>query len=325
MVTRNDVARRAGVSSAVVSYVLNDGPRPVSAGARERVLAAIDELGYRPNTIARSMRTRTTNSIGFVLPEIALSYFSTMTQRITEVAHARGRSLIVATSNGDLALEREHLVDLAGRQVDGIILMSVDPAQVAWAADLGVPVLVVDRPIVAIESAVAATEHLLDRGCRRLGRLAGPAASLLAQRRDEGWSRALEAHDIDPASTIVVRADAAESAGYAAAREVLAREDRPDGILVDWPLHAAALLRAAADLGVAIPADVAVVAIEFGEAAEFTVPRLTSVDSPLDAVAENAVEAITAASPTDRLLSLDGTDFALIPRESTARTRVPGS
>lgn len=321
MVTRNDVARVAGVSAAVVSYVLNDGPRPVSAAARAKVLAAIDELGYRRNNIARFMRTRSTNSIGFVLPEIAVSYFSTMTQRITDIAHAQGLSVIVATSNGDLRVEREHLTDLAGRQVDGIILMSVDPAQdLSWAGDLGTPVLIVDRPIVAAQGIVAAVEHLVSRGCRRLVRLSGPEGEVMTRRRDAGWRAALDQHDINESAASIIRTAPTESDGLRASRELLSRADRADGVVIDTPPHATAFLRAAADVGIAIPEDVAVVAMEYGNAAEYTVPRLTSVDSPLDEIAERAITALTAASANDRLLSLDGLDFTLTERESTARS-----
>ena len=318
MVTRNDVAARAGVSSAVVSYVLNDGPRPVSASARERVLAAIDELGYRRNNIARSMRTRSTNSIGLVLPEITLEYFSVMTQRITEIARARGLSVIVATSNGDIDVEREHLIDLAARQVDGVILMSVDPStDLAWAGDLGMPVLIVDRPIVAVDSTAAATEHLLAIGRRRLARLSPSADTMMSRRRDTGWERALRKHGIDPADARVERVAPSEQAGYDAARRMLEVSDRPDGVVIESPLHAIALLRAAADLSVQIPTELAVVALEFGRSAEYSIPRLTSVDSPLDQIAESAVEAISRASRDERILSLDGTEFTLTVRESS--------
>ncbi len=318
VVTRNDVARAAGVSSAVVSYVLNDGPRPVSPATRERVLAAIDALGYRRNTVARSMRTRKTYSIGFVLPEITLSYFSAMTQRLSEIAHARGLSLIVATSNGRIDREREHLIELAGRQVDGIILMSVDPARdLRWTGDLGTPVLLVDRPQVAIDGTAAAVQHLVDRGRRRLGRLSGPADDILTRRRDAGWERALLANDIADGPSRVLRAEMTEAAGYAAARILLTGASLADGVVIDFAPHATGFLRAAADLGIAIPEAVAVVATEFGRGAEFTVPRLTSVDSPLSEIAERAVDAIAAASADDRLLAIHGTDFTLTARESS--------
>lgn len=322
MVTRNDVARAAGVSSAVVSYVLNNGPRPVSASARARVLAAVDELGYRPDRIARFMRTRSTNSIGFVLPEITLSYFSVMTQRITEIAHARGLSVIVATSSGSLELEREHVLDLASRQVDGVVLMSVDPAQdLSWAGDLGRPVLVVDRPDVAVEGMAAITGHLLDVGCRRIARVGMAGASAMSGRRDAGWLRALASHGVAPGDAYVVRAAATAGDGYRAARDLLERADRPDGMIMELPAHAMPALRAAADLGLRVPGDVAIAAVEFGQDAEFTVPRLTSVDSPLGEIAARAVETITGASLDDRLLMLDGTDFTLTVRESSSRQR----
>lgn len=320
MVTRNDVARVAGVSTAVVSYVLNDGPRPVSATARQKVLAAIDELGYRRNSIARFMRTRSTNSIGFVLPQITLSYFSTMTQRVTEIAHARGLSVIVATSNGDLEVEREHLTDLAGRQVNGVILMSVDPAQdLSWAASLGTPVLIVDRPTVAIEATAAAVDHLVKQGCRQLARITGPADDIITRRRDEGWHRAIGRHRLDPYAAPTIRAAMTAADGLNAAHSLLDRADRPDGVVIDAPMHAAAFLRSAADLRVLVPDDVAVVGMEYGGAAEYAVPRLTSVDSPLDVIAERAVEAIADASSEDGLLSLDSVGFTLTERESSAR------
>lgn len=318
-VTRKDVARAAGVSPSVVSYVMNDGPRPVSSSNRMRVLAAIEELGYRRNSVARAMRTRKTNSIGLVLPDISIAYFSAITQRITEKARADGLSVIVATSNGSMDVEREHLSELAARQVDGVILMSVDPAQdLGWAGDLGMPVLVVDRPIVAVEGTIAATEHLLSHRRRRLARLTGPENDLMTRRRDTGWASVLTQHAIDPTDVVVMRAELSAEAGYAAARAMLASSSRPDAVLVDSPLHAAAFLRAAADLTLVIPSDVSVITCEYGREAEFTVPRLSSVDSPIDQIASEAVDTIRAASVDDRLLTLDGTDFNLCERESCA-------
>jgi LacI family transcriptional regulator len=315
-VTRNDVARAAGVSSAVVSYVLNDGPRPVSAAARQRVLEAIDRLGYRRDIVARSMRMRTTQSIGLVLPDIALSYFAVMTQRITEVARERGLSVIVATSNGSVAIERDHLSELAGRRVDGVILMSVDPLQeLSWAGEFGLPVLVVDRPVVAVESTAAATEHLLGHGAARLARISGPERISVTGRRDIGWFRSLALHGMESAAELV-RADQSGDEGYAASRRLLDRDDPPEAVVIDSPPHAAPFLRAAADLGISIPGELIVIAMEMGGAGRFLVPRLSSVDSPIDAIAEQAVDRLATAAPDDRLLALAGTAFTLHERES---------
>lgn len=319
MVTRNDVARTAGVSTAVVSYVINDGPRSVSPRMRSRVLAAIEELGYRPNSVARSMRTRRTNSIGFVIPEISMAYFSSMTQFITEIARKRGLSVVVATSNGDVQIERDHLRELSGRQVDGVILMSVDPeGNLEWANSLGMPVLVVDRPNSAADSTTHATQHLIAHNRRHIARLTLPESSLLTRRRDEGWARALAGQEVERVE--VVRVDHGQAAGHAASLALLRAPNRPDGVVIDDPRHAAAFLRAAADEDVDIPREIAVITCEFGDAADYTVPRLSSVDSRLSEIAERAVAAIAAASESDRIVTMDGPGFDLHKRESCCGT-----
>lgn len=320
-VTRNDVARAAGVSSAVVSYVLNDGPRPVSAGTRQRVLDAIDQLGYRRDLVARSMRTGTTNSVGLVLPDITLSYFAVMTQRITEIARGKGLTIIVATSNGSVEVEREHLADLADRRVDGVILMSVDPLQeLSWAGDFGLPVLVVDRPVVAVDGTATATAHLLDHGVKTLARVAGPERFATTRRRDAGWNRALREHGLDEANYPVVRAEVSEPGGYDAAIRLLTSDRRPDGVVADSAPQAMGVLRAAADLGVDVPGDLSVIACEVGDQGDFTVPRLSSVDSPIDQIANQAVELIRSTERRSQLLTLSGTAFTLHVRESCGHT-----
>jgi len=320
-VTRNDVARVAGVSSAVVSYVVNNGPRPVSVDARKRVLDAIEQLGYRRDNVARSMRTRTTESIGLVLPDITLSYFAVMTQRITEAADRYGLTVMVATSNGSLTEERKHLTDLAGRRVNGVILMSVDPLQdLSWAREFGMPVLVVDRPLAAINIAAAATGHLVEHGLKRIARVAAPIEHALTSRRDAGWIKSLRDHGLSEDARLVVHADVTAEGGYRAATQLLREGDPPDGVVVDSAPQTVGFLRAAADLGVAIPRDISLVACEFGDDGEYTVPRVSSVDSPIDVIAKRAVESIRTAEPTDEIIELAGDEFVLHARESCGHT-----
>lgn len=304
-----------------MSYVLNDGPRPVSVAARQRVLEAIEQLGYRRNSVARSMRTRTTESIGFVLPDITLSYFATMTQRITDAARDHGLTVMVATSNGSLAMERQHLNDLADRRVDGVILMSVDPLQdLSWTATLGMPVLMVDRPLAAINIAAAATSHLVEHGRRRIARVAAPSDNPISSRRDAGWVLSLRKHGLSEDAALVVHAEVSVEGGYQAARTLLLGDDPPDGLVVDAPPQTVGFLRAAADLGISIPADISLIACEFGSDGAYTVPRVSSVDSPIDLIAAQAVAAIRTADPTDGLLTLTGDDFVFHARESCGHT-----
>ena len=123
--TRADVARRAGVSTAVVSYVVNGGPRAVAPETAARVRTAIDALHYRPNANARALRKGTTEMLGLVLPDIANPFFAEYALAIEAAAAAYGYVLVVANSNAEKARERQIVNDLAGRHVDGLMLCTV--------------------------------------------------------------------------------------------------------------------------------------------------------------------------------------------------------
>ena len=120
-VTRNDVARLAGVSPAVVSYVINSRPRPVSADAHGRVLKAIAELGYRPDGLARSLRLGRSHAIGLVLPDTTNPFFAEMAQAVEDAAYATGYAVLICTTSDDMERERAHIVNLGqppGRRPD---------------------------------------------------------------------------------------------------------------------------------------------------------------------------------------------------------------
>lgn len=317
VVTRKDVALAAGVSPAVVSYVINGGPRPVAPTTKARVLRAVDELGYTPDPVARSMRTRRTNVIGLVLPDITYSYFSVVTQRMSIEAQERGLSVTVATSNGSLAAERRHVGELTARRVDALILMSVDPTQdFGWAAELPIPILVVDRPAAAAASAAAALQHLLNHGCRRIAHLTGPADALIVQRHTPGWNRALETLDDRVSRTFLFTPGTLEG-GYGAGEELFAQSVMPDGVVIGTAPQALGFLRAAADFGVSIPRDMLVIAHDVGGAGQFSTPRLSSVDSIVEDVAHRALRALDEAGSAHGVRFLDEDDgFFLRLRES---------
>ncbi|MFJ9590855.1 LacI family DNA-binding transcriptional regulator [Streptomyces acidicola] len=314
-VTRNDVARAAGVSSAVVSYVLNNGPRHVAPATRQRVLDAIADLGYRRDVVARAMKTGSTDSVGLVLPEITPSYFAGMTQQITDAAGKRGLSVTVATSNGDAEVERGHLAELAQRRVNGVILFSVEPSlNLSWVRELGVPVLLLDRPL-AVEEGAAAAAHLAEHGCRRIARVFAPRYAFIEQ-RDLGVARALREHGIDDDARLVIHAEATEQGGCLAAHRLLSPGPRPDGVIIDNPRQVAGFLRGAADLGVPVPEDVAVVGYDLGDHAEFMIPRVSSIDVNVGEIVSQAIEMIRNASPGDGLLAVPERGFSFTPRES---------
>ncbi|WP_426007303.1 LacI family DNA-binding transcriptional regulator [Paenarthrobacter sp. NyZ202] len=314
-VTRNDVARLAGVSPGLVSYVLNDGPRPVSAEARTRIEAAIEELGYRRDGIARYLKTGKTNSLGLVLPDIGLPYYSEITKELNARTFELGFQLLIATSELDSAREDAQLASLAERRVDGIILMSVDPERDLSSLErLGTRVVVIDRPEFAIDSARSATEHLISHGHRDIGFI-GSIRLRASQRRLRGWSLALEDAGIQPNAAWIASAPITRKGGHEAAHRLLTSSRRPSALLIGSDAQAAGALRAFKDLGLGVPDDVAVVTSEGTDLARYTIPSLTSIVQPIAAIAKDAVDSVLLADAA-AVARINNFSYDLALRES---------
>jgi LacI family transcriptional regulator len=314
--TRDDVARRAGVSVAVVSYVVNNGPRPVATETRRRVLDAIEELGYRPDAVARHLRTGKSGAIGVVLPDLGLPHFGEMTQVLSELAAERGQQMIIGSTGWDSSAERRQLEFLAAHRVVGILLMSVEPLDdFEWLATLGSSVVIIDRPEATIRGAETATGHLVEHGRNRIGFVGGPAKLLANKRRREGWAAALATHGLDIADELMVAADISQAGGYEAAQQLLLSPRPPTGVYIDSDAQAVGFLRAAADLGVSVPEDVAVVSGEGTSLAAYSVPSLTTVEIPRREIACEALDALAEESNT-HVRRVSNSDFRLVPRQS---------
>jgi LacI family transcriptional regulator, galactose operon repressor len=167
-----DVARYAGVSPAVVSYVINDGPRRVAPETADRVRNAIDVLGYRPNSSARALRTGTTGMLGLVLPGTSNSFFGEYADVIYDAAANNGFALLTASSAGNVRTEHRLIEDLAGRNVDGILVATMmTKADVSSLRHPGLPIVLINCPFAvpgyrtlgpdAVAGARAVVDHLL--------------------------------------------------------------------------------------------------------------------------------------------------------------------
>ncbi len=233
-VNRADVARLAGVSLAVVSYVTN-GTRPVSAETRERVEAAIEALGYRPNAIARALRLGSSRTLGLLIPDNSNPLFAELSREIESAARRRGLALILTNSYGEAALEREQLRNLVDRQVDGLIVISATPEpDLHSTSDLGVPLVLLDRvtgmPGIATvgvafeEGTRAAVEHLaLVHGRKRIGAVLGGDGGPPAIARERGWAGTLRDLGLPEGPTI--REDFTRDGGYRAGLALLSGPD----------------------------------------------------------------------------------------------------
>ncbi|TDE15106.1 LacI family DNA-binding transcriptional regulator [Jiangella asiatica] len=305
MVTRRDVARLAGTSPAVVSYVLNDGPRGVAPATRERVLHAVDQLGYRPNRIASSLRTNRTMTLGLVVPDNTNPYFAELARAIEDVAFAEGYTLLLGNATDRAERENAYIQAFLDRRVDGILLIPSHDS-VAAAAELartGTPWVLMDRlldldgvPAVVLsdnrQGGRLATEHLIGHGRRRIACISGPRDVRNTSERVMGWRDALAATPLDPDAAPLREVPFDRFAGYRAARDILTRHDEIDAIFVASDEQALGVMRALGELGRTCPRDIALVSFDGVAASLLTTPTLSTIRQPVAALARHAVARI---------------------------------
>ncbi|WP_067569961.1 LacI family DNA-binding transcriptional regulator [Nocardia acidivorans] len=306
MVTRRDVARLAGTSEAMVSYVLNDGPRGVAPATRARIVAAIKELGYRPNAVARSLKTSRTMTLGLVVPDNSNPFFAELARAIEDVAFEAGYTLLLGNAMDNDEREATYIRILIDRQVDGLLVAPAHGAG-SWVAELSgttVPQLVLDRELdlpgaahVLVDNeggAYQATEHLLAHGLSRIGCIAGLEGIHPTVDRVAGWRRALTDAGQRPGDGLLVHAAFGRADGYRAGRALLAGPDRPEALFVASDEQALGVLRAAAELGLRVPQDLAICAFDGIEGSAYTVPALTTMRQPFERLGRSAVEWLLA-------------------------------
>ena len=319
--TRKDVALRAGVSTAVVSYVLNNGPRPVSQAARARVLTAIDELGYQRDGVARMLALGRSSTLGLVVPDIVMPYFGRLSQAISSLAFEQGLELLVATTDWDLAKEQANLRALVERRVEGIIVVSVNRQQdFGPYTAMGTPIVVVDRPEFAVRGSALVTEHLLSHGHEQVAIIGGPAGIVSSKRRHDGWRQAMQAAGRDARDHFTISAPLTEPGGYYAVDELLRMEPAPTAVLVAADVQAVGAVRRLHERGVAIPGDMALAVANSTEVADFTVPSLTSLAAPTREIAQAAIDALLQQG-AEGVQEVNVASYALERRESCGCAR----
>lgn len=302
--TRTDVAVRAGVSSAVVSYVVNNGPRPVAAATREKVLAAMAELGYRPNAVARALRMRTSQAVGLVVPDVSNTYFGALARELSMQAFSAGYALLLGDANNDAARERAQIESLISHQIDGLIVVGLDPDSNADVA--GTPTVYLDRRNVPGQRCITvddhsggmlATRHLIGHGRRRIAILSGPFGAPGADRRMDGWRNALAEAGLPHDDSLIARSEFSRPAGFAAGLDLLRRDTPPDAVFVTSDVQSLGLLTACRQTGIRVPEDLAVISFDGTADAVYSDPPLTAVEQPVARIAEAALQAVLGEGP----------------------------
>lgn len=309
VVTRADVARHAGVSSAVVSYVVNDGPRTVAAATAERVRQAIDILGYRPNRSARALRRGVSDTIGLITPYLDNLFFAELSQEIEQVAARAGQAVLIGNSLGDPAHQRRLIDDMLSRQIDGLIIRGCgshnDPL-----ADIrvDVPCVVLD-PMARLPGRRAVGSDLTDGATRLVDHLitthqlvsialvVGHDVPSLVDPREPGWRAALRRHGLPDGP--IARTSFDRAGGYDAMRRLIACDQAFQAVFASSDLQATGVLRAAHEAGLRVPDDIAVVSLDGTAESAFTYPALTVARQPVADIAKRAHELLFDGGSTE--------------------------
>ncbi len=301
MTTIRDVAARAGVSTTTVSHVVNQ-TRKVDPDTAARVEAAIEELGYRPNALARSMRRGRTQTVGIILPDISNPFFGDLARSVEDHMFEAGYSTIICNSDGDERKETTYLDVLLSKKVDGLLLVAASqPSEhLRRLVESGPPTIVVDRelgdlpvPQVLVENhrgGYLAGRHLLELGHTRIGVIAGPGGTGTSARRLEGFRGAIDEAGVDIPEERIFRGDFRAASGRAALEAWLRGGSLPSAVFAENDLMAVGALSAAHAAAIDVPRDLSVVGfdgIAFG--ADVT-PPLTTVAQSTNDVAAAAVE-----------------------------------
>ncbi len=300
MTTIREVALRAGVSPSTVSHIINN-TRFVAPETRERVLAAMAELNYRPNILARSLRRGETRTIGLILPDSANPFFAEIARAIEDAAFRAGYSVILGNTENDLARERVYIDVFLQKQVDGLIFVATgdQSPSLEELLRLNLPVVAVDRRLTGLaidavltdnlQGGLLATRYLLARHHRRIGCITGPSHLTPSAERVVGYRQALREAGIGIDEQLIRRGDFLPRSGYELTLDLLRLDPPPTALFVCNDMMAIGALRALAEAGWRVPDDCAVIGFDDIDLASFVNPPLTTIRQDKGALAEESV------------------------------------
>jgi LacI family transcriptional regulator len=297
------VAAAAGVSVTTVSHALS-GKRAVSTETRARILKAVEEQNYRPNMVARGLRSRRTQSVALLLVDIANPYYPAVARSVHDVLVAEGYVSFIGNTDGDAATERRLLAEMVARGVDGIVMqpMALSAAEVRKIVGPTAPLVITtteegDMPADSVltddvRGLTEAVDHLVGKNIQDLGFIGGLVGPSAGPLRVDTFRAAVAAGGARVRDDWIEYASFTRDGGAAAAARLLARADRPRAILCANDLIAIGAMQAARQTGLLVPDDVAIVGFDNIDTASLVMPALTTIDNPASAVGEACAQTI---------------------------------
>ncbi len=301
MSTINEVAKHAGVSITTVSYVIT-GKRFVSDELKARVHQAMKDTGYRPNTLARSLRLGKTDTIGLVIPDSSNLFFAEISRHVEDVGYQNQYTVFLCNSDDNPEKQSKYLDVLIAKQVDGIVFISVtnDKADLAKLNSANIPFVNVDRDepdsnvdVVLVDNFYGgqlATNKLISLGHKKIACITGPSSVNPSADRYQGYLHALVENKIPLHPEYVKNGDFRFKSGEVAMDGLLNLPDPPTAVFVCNDMMAIGAIRSINKHGYAVPKDISLIGFDDSPIAEVITPALTTIAQPIDQIAQRAMQ-----------------------------------
>ncbi|BBH23552.1 LacI family transcriptional regulator [Paenibacillus baekrokdamisoli] len=299
-----DIAKQLNVSVSTVSKTIN-GTGRVGKETRERILAAIKESGYQPNEVARSLKRKSTRSLGVIVADISNSFYAKVIKGVEKVASANDYNVFVCNTDEKIGKEEEYVRVLLQNQVSGLVIATVggDPKLFQPYINSGIPFVFIDNlpdtddnfDLVTIDNVKASytiAQHLVDQGHRKLALITGPLNQSTASERKKGFQKCLEDNGIPLQDEWIGVGEFKNESGYQIMTEWLKRDERPSALVAanDFLLYGA--IKAIYEEGLRIPQDIAVACFDATDETGLLRPRITSIIQPAFEIGSIAAEII---------------------------------
>ena len=335
--TSKDVAKRAGVSVATVSRVLNDSGN-VSPDSRRKVLQVIEALDYHPSRAAQQLRAKRGRVLGLIISDIQNPFFTSVVRGIEDLAHEHGYSLVLCNSDENVEKERLYVNVMRGEAAAGVILAPVleDSPHVRGLIEQHIPVVAIDRHLKDksvdsicvdnVEAAREAVSTLLDMGHRRIGLIGVPLSITTGRERHAGYLRAYRDHRLKPLADWIRFGDTRETGGHDCAGELLQLDPPVTALFATNSLMALGALNRIHEMGLRIPDDVSIIGFDDVPWASLLRPALSNVSQPTYELGRTAVQLLLQRlEDPQRPVAHVVLKTKLILRDSVAPLPVTGS
>jgi LacI family transcriptional regulator len=329
-----DIAKKAGVSKATVSRVINK-TKPVSKAVREKVEKVINEYNYKPSSVARSLAKSETKVIGLIIPDISNTFYSVLVEGISHTAHSKGYNVFLCNTFRDHDLEIEFLYLLEEKEVDAIILTTFHTTkeQKEFIRNFHKPVVTVNREFIGkglpkvpnididnFQAAYDAVSYLVNTGHKKIGIIRAEQQDQTCIDRLNAYKQVLVDHNMPVDESYIVGYDFHFESGYEGMMEILENEEQPDAMFCISDELATGAIRAIKDYGLRVPEDISVIGFDDIPLAKRFIPSISTVRQPIFEMGKVATDTIIKMiKGTFKKEAIEDTilSYELITREST--------